>query len=180
MRFSKGQIIERACGGQSGEFTFQHVMFVRMCALLDGAAALVTSNGRRLVALEVTFGEGDVDGFIPATALKVAREHDAHLRLNTNEVLVLGDGDELIATFPRPTGKFPNIDALKRANVSEAPTTCVTLSMHFLSEMAGALGAEMLTLEISQTSGEPVRITARDIDAQIVGFLMPIDLKPGE
>ena len=116
---------------------------------LDGDT-LVSTNGIALVALKVERGEGDKDGYVTADVLKAAR------RLTTKslpEVSIVANGNYTLAdgsVLPRKhEGNFPNWrQVMPRTEGESKPRHVIGLNAKLLWEMAQAMGAEELRLEI--------------------------------
>ena len=116
---------------------------------LDGDT-LVSTNGIALVALKIERGEGDKDGYVTADVLKAAR------RLTTKampEVSIIANGSYTLSdgsVLPRKhEGNYPNWrQIMPRTEGESKPRQVIALNAKVLWEMAQAMGAEELRLEI--------------------------------
>jgi hypothetical protein len=136
---------------------------------------LIATNGRTLVRHTVARTESDIDGLIPADAIKASRKN--------GETLEVGEFVKVGAmTLTRPVGDFPQWQNVIPDGKSSGLRVCkVALDAKLLHDLADALGAsgagdtridlEMLVEETDRVS-RPISVTSPKSPGSL-GVIMP-------
>jgi hypothetical protein len=73
---------------------------------------VIASDGHRLVRCSVMVEEGDVSCLIPAYVFEFARNLGASHISTKDDCIQVVNGAKAIASFPRETGDFPNVELM--------------------------------------------------------------------
>jgi hypothetical protein len=115
---------------------------------------LVATDGRAIVAVPVEREEGDADGYIPATALAIARKWGRKLGATS----LKAEADKLTtpegATFPRPAlGTFPQweqvLPAKDRREIRISFDAALLLALAEAIGTTGGNGQKIVTLGLA-------------------------------